>query len=333
MATTTIKSAGGDYTTWALWEADTDNDLTGAGEVIGEIYDVNATAGFTMAGATNSDATNFRHLTVNSAHRHAGVWDTGKANMQVSLTNLIFLLSEPFARASYIQAKNTDATAGGGVFRLDANSTQLAQCIGWQTAPDTGTSASGAYLNSAGTGQILRNCVFYSNRHGVHSNHNSASSIIIDNCVIAGSTSHGIFTNLNAALTIRNVYSGGNTGDDYNEGSDVGWSTWTATTCMCADSITETGLTSGVAFDTSNFTNVTAGSVDIHLVTGSALIDAGTDLSGTFTIDINGATRSGTWDVGPDEFVAAGGADNRIFWPANLDGVGSGGPFPGHRVQ
>jgi len=31
--------------------------------------------------------------------------------------------------------------------------------------------------------------------------------------------------------------------------------------------------------------------------------------------------------------VAAGGADNRIFWPANLDGVGSGGPFPGHRVQ
>lgn len=30
--------------------------------------------------------------------------------------------------------------------------------------------------------------------------------------------------------------------------------------------------------------------------------------------------------------AAAGGSASRIFWPARLDGIGSGGPFSGHRV-
>jgi hypothetical protein len=303
--TKTIKSAGGDYTTVALWEADTDNDLAGTGENIGEIYDVNTTAAITIAGATNTDATNFRHLTTAAANRHAGVWDTGKSNFQVSATNVFIFVSEAFARISYLQAKNTHATLGGGVYRLDANSTQILQCIGWQTASATGDTAAGVYLNSGGTGQIVRNCVFYANRNGIFANHGSASSISIENTTCVGNT-FGVRSSLNAALTIKNVYCGGNSSDDYNEAATTGWSSWTGTTCMCEDAITETGLTSGIAFDTSNFTNVTAGSIDVHLVTGSALIGAGTDLSGSFSVDVDGDTRS-SWDVGADEFVAAGG--------------------------
>jgi hypothetical protein len=305
--TKTIKSAGGDYTTVALWEADTDNDLAGTGENIGEIYDVNTTAAITIAGATNTDATNFRHLTTAAANRHAGVWDTGKSNFQVSATNVFVTVSEAFGKISYLQAKNTHATLGGGVYRLDANSTKIEQCIGWQTAPATGDTAAGIYLNSGGTGQTVRNCVLYSNRNGIFANHTSASSITIENTDCVGNTLIGIRSSLNAALTIKNVYCGGNTGDDFNEGGTAGWSSWTATTCMCEDALTETGLTGSIAWSTANFTNVTAGSIDIHLVTGSALIDVGTDLSGSFTADIDGVARSGTWDVGADEFVAAGG--------------------------
>lgn len=43
---------------------------------------------------------------------------------------------------------------------------------------------------------------------------------------------------------------------------------------------------------------------DFHLKSGADAIDAGTDLSGTFTTDIDGVTRSGTWDIGADEYSA-----------------------------
>jgi hypothetical protein len=57
---------------------------------------------------------------------------------------------------------------------------------------------------------------------------------------------------------------------------------------------------------TLTFTNTTAGSEDFHLVAGDTdAIDKGADLSGTFTTDIDGTTRSGTWDIGADEYVAA----------------------------
>jgi hypothetical protein len=44
----------------------------------------------------------------------------------------------------------------------------------------------------------------------------------------------------------------------------------------------------------------------LHLVSGSALRGVGTDLSGTFTEDIDGDTRS-AWDIGADEFQGGGG--------------------------
>jgi len=46
---------------------------------------------------------------------------------------------------------------------------------------------------------------------------------------------------------------------------------------------------------------------DLHINSGSTLKDAGVDLSGIFTTDIDGVTRTGTWDIGADEYVAAGG--------------------------
>jgi hypothetical protein len=64
-----------------------------------------------------------------------------------------------------------------------------------------------------------------------------------------------------------------------------------------------------VPFSTAQFTNVTGGSENFRLVSGSYLIDTGTDTSGegaplNFTDDIVGTTRS-DWDVGAFEYVAA----------------------------
>ena len=66
-------------------------------------------------------------------------------------------------------------------------------------------------------------------------------------------------------------------------------------------------------FETSLTFNNEAGD-DFHLAsTDTAAIGAGTDLSGTFTDDIDGDTRSGTWDIGADEYVAAATAKPQVI--------------------
>jgi hypothetical protein len=328
MATTvtkTIKSAAGDYTTVALWEADTDNDLVTADEIqVGEIYDVNPTAVLVVAGAT-TDATRYRVLTTAAAHRHAGVWDTAKSNWQVSSTSGKCLqLNEAFAKGEYLQIKNTHATAGDGCIHITAGTCFADQCIVWQTASAAAAGSAGIVVSGSGDNSKLRNCVSYQNHTGFYFQ-SGALGCEIDNCATVGNSHSGVRGDNGLDLIIKNHYSGGNTSLNYNEGGGANVP-WTFTTSMSSNTeSTLTGLTNSIAWSTANFTNVTAGSVDIHLVTGSALIDAGTDLSGTFTIDINGATRSGTWDVGPDEFVAAGGAAFIKMVGNNFRLAGAGG--------
>lgn len=60
---------------------------------------------------------------------------------------------------------------------------------------------------------------------------------------------------------------------------------------------------------------VDGGNGDIHLKAGSNLIDAGNDYSGTTGIgyDIDNVTRSGTWDIGADEYVRAATRNRMIM--------------------
>lgn len=82
--------------------------------------------------------------------------------------------------------------------------------------------------------------------------------------------------------------------------------------CASSGNSGNTGLT-GIAEDGTTFVNVSRDSEDYHIISTSPLKDVGVDTSGNaapmnFTTDIDGQTRSGTWDIGADEYVAAGGA-------------------------
>jgi len=65
--------------------------------------------------------------------------------------------------------------------------------------------------------------------------------------------------------------------------------------------------------ETPNFVSTTSGSEDFHLAsTLSGLYDAGTDLSGTFTDDIDGDTRS-VWSIGVDDAPAVSFTNGQIY--------------------
>jgi hypothetical protein len=53
-----------------------------------------------------------------------------------------------------------------------------------------------------------------------------------------------------------------------------------------------------------NFVSTTVGSENLHLQATSRAIDQGASLASVFGWDIDGAARSGTWDIGADEFGA-----------------------------
>jgi parallel beta-helix repeat protein len=304
--TKTIKSSGGDYTSVVTWESTEQGDLVTADEIrVGECYDLNQTAVATIDGST-TDATRYLKLTVNPAARHAGVYSTaaGKFYWTNAATNQILVISDPFTRVEYLQIRNTHATAGEGVIRIDADSVLVEQCIGWHTAPGAADTAAGVSATANGTNARIRNCALYSNRHGIYIN--TAAGCEVDNCSCVANVT-GVRTTVGVNLVLKNSYMGGNTTRDLDEGAspNVGWA---ITTSMASDAqSSETGLTNSIAYSTANFTNVTAGSVDLHLVTGSALIDQGTDLSGSFTVDMDGVTRTGTWDVSADSYEVAGG--------------------------
>lgn len=142
-----------------------------------------------------------------------------------------------------------------------------------------------------GTGSTSRENTYY-----------GIANFILQNCVIIGYlATYAVDNTYNYSFTATNVYAHAPEGTAFRKQSNG-----TLNTCASSDG---SDSTSTVAYSTSSgayFTNVTAGSEDFHITnTSSDLFEAGTDLSGTFTDDIDGDTRGATWDIGIDYIVGA----------------------------
>lgn len=123
------------------------------------------------------------------------------------------------------------------------------------------------------TTSYFYNCVSYGNGVGFEQSGGSTSHIIT-NCIGNSNTNNysGTFTTSYSCSDTDSELSG--TGDRNGSNGDV------------------------------TFVNVGSGTEDFHLSSSDTNAkDLGTSLSGTFTIDIDGETRSGTWDIGADEYV------------------------------
>jgi len=310
----TVKSSFGDYTTLTAWEAGEQRDLTNLGPALCEIADnINDVTAVTIDGWTTT-ATDYIRVYTLAANRHAGVYDASKYKLDVNTTGVSSLVNmESYTRIEGLQVAQRHATGSQAIAvgYAGAGDVRIESCLVPQA-----NGANGHGILVTGGAVLVRNCVVYGCQViGIGQLTSvAAPALTLQNCTVAKCDT-GVYVG-DSTLIATNVYTGGNTTNDY---ANAG--TLTCTTCMHSSSATVTGSTGNVAHSTANFTNVTAGSEDYHLVTGSALIGQGTDLSGSFTVDIDGQTRAAPWDIGADEVLTAAQDTPELYGrPGGLSG-------------
>jgi hypothetical protein len=313
----TVKAASGDYTTLTGWEAGEQGNLTTLNDLAYcELYAIDDTTQCTLDGWT-TDSTRYIRIYTDSSARHAGIWDDTKYNLVLTTAGSpggCIANKEDYTRIEYLQVHNTHGTPGDFDCAIYSENIMLVDgCIGrggkWTVDTSAGTSLT-EELNS------LRNSLFYGGARGGRIKGTAGGRSRAYNCTFIGSV-YGLDTSASTNYPIaKNVYAhGGTAGFTANGGANL----VTKTNVMSSDATATnnaggggvTNCTDNVAHNTTQFTNVTGGSENYLLPSGSALIDAGVDLSGVFTNDIDGTTRTGTFDVGADEFVAAAGGNRR----------------------
>lgn len=310
----TASSAGGDGTTNATsganrayvsmvaCEAAEQTDLVAAGDILDIIAEGSAadTARVNWLGWT-TDSSNYVNVRTTLANRHDGKWDNSSYRLDVNGTSV----SEAM--------KVTDADV-----RLEGLQ------IGLNTAP--GSAAYGIYGVSTGGDLYISHCIIRStmsaggNQYGVNS---ATSNTRIWNTFIYNFEDSGIQSGSSGSYTVRaynvtiincrrgfrasgNVFVVKNCLGDSNGDVD-----FTGTFTSAEYNASSDGTAPGTNSRTSQtFTFVDAGGDDYHLASGDGgAKDFGVDLSSdpnlAFSDDIDGDTRSGSWDIGADEFVGA----------------------------
>ncbi len=279
--------SGKDYSDWETWEAATDINLVAAGDIeVAEVHD-NDTNAHTAAGAT-TDASNYRE-----SYPVAGSeWDPIAAT-GITLSGSAFYTfrtsSESFFRLSGFHI-NQDLGVGAAVL-IAGDDTLIERCDihmgsndhGMQLTStatvrnclfrtDTANTSFGIYVTaSGGIGSSFHNCVMYDWQRGLRFNVDDVAATEIRNCAAVDNSSSDYFS---TGSTASGTYS-------HNLSSDT---TAFGTSSQKSESATDTFV------DPAND--------DFTMKAGSAAIDNGVDLSGTFTEDFNGDTRTGTWDIG-----------------------------------
>lgn len=158
-----------------------------------------------------------------------------------------------------------------------------------------------------------------------------SGNLVITNCAESGANLDDDWTDVTKACSSAADATEANKlkdadGDFVNNGVKVGMrvknttdTTWANVTAVAAGELTldadifvdTESYEVGTVYISATFTFENGAGDDYHLASNDAGgIDKGTDLSGdgtfAFDDDIDGDTRSGTWDIGFDEYVAAG---------------------------
>jgi hypothetical protein len=304
MATTVVHSIGTssrDYSTLQAWEDSAPANLVTADQIWrGECYNdtefTGATTMLTVAGST-SDSTRYKELTAaagesfaDNANKLTNALRYNQAN-GVAITQsggyvFTVLATENYFRLSNLQIKSTGVAASStGATNISGTGTVQDACILYGKGTPAATAISDGILKnslivvpsgaavSVGGVSVAGNANVYGCTVVRFDNNGSRAGIALD---------------YSSATTVRNCAVFGFPNDLTNANSSGS----TTTTCASDDTSPHSGFTGSIPFSTATFVNVTSGSEDFRLVTGSALIGVGTTDATNTPNDIVGTARS-----------------------------------------
>jgi len=290
----TINKTGEDYNTLALWEDAVDGDLvTNTSQPTAECYDDDGTlTSYVKIDGSTSNASYYMKITVPEGERHAGKFSTSVGfytHNGNSYNNDAISINDEFVIVEWVQASAGNYANGIGMWMAgSSNASTVRNCI-IKGTEEIGSRGNVNWFNNIV--EVPETCFFLNYPDW------SATLNVMNNTCISKTTNKGgiVIQNPSGTINIKNNISFSN-----GTAAAYGKPEWADT------------FTNNVSNDaTGNITNQTTDiftdwdNSDYHLdSSASSVIDAGTDLSSLFTIDIDGTTRSGTWDIGADEYVA-----------------------------
>lgn len=305
----TVKSSGGDYSSLSAWEAGEQANIVVADEIRRAVCDPFTDTTAVVVDGWTTDATRYAEVIPASGAEAGMPWRTSGAYiLAVGGASQALHIYSTYFRLGRIQV---DQTGTGPGVRMEA--TAANQIFADGTYARTASSSSPWQLEG---GAICRNCVG-KNGFAVFRLHTGGG--YCDNCTAIAGSSVGFYTTATSSGTcrVRNCLGYDSpTGDFYSDGVALTGSNNASKDATAPGSGSVTSIADP-------FVNYASG--DYHLAAATSPVNAGTSLSGDFSTDFDGVTRSGTWDIGADEYVAAGGGGGRVHRASPLDGLGGVG--------
>jgi len=318
----TYGSAGRNYTSLATWEDATDVDLvTATTSYVLECYDDAASFNdyVSISGGT-TNATYFRIIRSASGQGHDGTPNNGFTIINTTDASTINMAESYCQIQDLIIISTQNSAAYRNTIGVNVAGALVVGCIIKATNAGAGQGR-GIYVSGPVDPIVVANCLaFECKTYGFNIAAPSTRNHYLYNCTSIGNAygfqmTQGVTA---GTVTLVNCLAQGNTTQDFYSDNIV---TEAVSYCASADATADDwGGTGNHASHT--FTFVSAAGDDWHLdSTDVGAIDLGADLSAdgvfAFNDDINngtmgagkaGETRSGTWDIGFDEYVASGTA-------------------------
>ncbi len=271
------------------------------------------TQGLTIDGYT-SDAAHYITLTVAGgaqvasgvSQRHTGVAGTGVVIDSGGTPNGVVELLDHYTRFEWFEVAGVKGVLPDEhVIDVGAQNVLISHAIVHDFDDPVNTSNDGISIaNGPATSDVtVRNSIIYDGQSDCIQGDGPDDTVTVENTTI-----YGCFIGVDqdggaSTVNVTNTVAMGN-GTDFN----VSTGSW-------SNNISQDGTHPGpgsflAADETAMFVNVTPGDEvnwDLHLIVGALAIDAGVDLSGNFTNDIDDESRpiGAAWDVGADETSAS----------------------------
>lgn len=289
------------YNSIQAWENGQGGDLVAGNRVeVGVCYNDGTFNEYVLIDGNTTDATHYMMLTVAPCARHNGTSATG-----ATITNAgeVLEINDPQTVVEWLVFKGWGSGSSlKRAINLSKSNCIIRNCI-FDGGPNPHTTAMGIY-SQRDNNQVYNN--IFLNLPGNVGGVAIRETDLADDCIYANNTIYNCRIGVEVYSTPTHNY-----GQFYNNIS-VG--------CTSADFTGSFGNSShNLSSDASapgtnsiinssaslNFVSTSAGAEDLHLKSTAPARDNGTDLSSLlgFNYDTDMDTRSGTWDIGADEYM------------------------------